>query len=152
MRIWHKDLIPVLPRQQLISQWRECCAIASRLADTGTPNHILVNKITHYPVSHFISYTNSVLDELKRRGYIIHDLTYQIFTTNLNNSIDYFDNHRIDCKSIFEDWHNNRYLLQCYYNLQEKFDCGGMLYSEWDSIERRFYELTHQKDDVHTDS
>lgn len=28
MRLWHKDLIHYLPRQQLIAQWRECCAIA----------------------------------------------------------------------------------------------------------------------------
>lgn len=43
MRLWHKELIPYLPRQQLIAQWRECCAIASNLASKGTPNHLLVN-------------------------------------------------------------------------------------------------------------
>ena len=32
MRLWHKDLITVLPRQQLIGQWRECCSIAKKLA------------------------------------------------------------------------------------------------------------------------
>lgn len=32
MRLWHKDLIPYLPRQQLIAQWRECCAIAGSIA------------------------------------------------------------------------------------------------------------------------
>ena len=45
MRLWHKDLIPVLPRQQLIGQWRECCLIAKQISEKGTPNHILVNKI-----------------------------------------------------------------------------------------------------------
>lgn len=29
MRIWHKDLIPVLPREQLVAQWKECSAIAA---------------------------------------------------------------------------------------------------------------------------
>ena len=48
MRLWHVDLIDVLPRKQLLSQWRECCAIAKSIADKGTPNHILVNKITDY--------------------------------------------------------------------------------------------------------
>ena len=28
MRLWHKDLLPFLPRQQLLSQLRECVAIA----------------------------------------------------------------------------------------------------------------------------
>ena len=41
MRLWHKDLIPYLPKQQLISQWRECCCIAKNIADNGTPNHLL---------------------------------------------------------------------------------------------------------------
>ena len=39
MRLWHKDLIDVLPRQQLISQWREICCIAKNIAEKGTPNH-----------------------------------------------------------------------------------------------------------------
>ena len=45
MRLWHKELIEYLPQQQLISQWRECCAIAANLAKDHTPNHILVNPI-----------------------------------------------------------------------------------------------------------
>lgn len=45
MRLWHKDLIPYLLKLQLLSQWRECCAICSNIANKGTPNHILVNKI-----------------------------------------------------------------------------------------------------------
>ena len=45
MRLWHKDLIPYLPRQQLLGQWRECCCIVRNIAMLGTPNHILVNKV-----------------------------------------------------------------------------------------------------------
>ena len=37
MRLWHKDLIYVLPRQQLLGQWRECCLIAKNIAEKGTP-------------------------------------------------------------------------------------------------------------------
>ena len=49
MRCWHKDLISVLPKQQLLGQWRECCLIAKNIAEQGTPNHILVNRIFNYP-------------------------------------------------------------------------------------------------------
>lgn len=31
MRLWHKNLITVLPREQLVSQWRECSAIAGAI-------------------------------------------------------------------------------------------------------------------------
>lgn len=27
MRLWHYKLIPVLPKEMLVSQWRECIAI-----------------------------------------------------------------------------------------------------------------------------
>ena len=49
MRLWHKDLIDVLPNGQLLGQWRECCAIARNIKAKGTPNHLLVNKIMDYP-------------------------------------------------------------------------------------------------------
>lgn len=33
-----------------------------------------------------------------------------------------------------KDWHNERYFLQCFYNLQEKYDCGGILEEDWQKI------------------
>lgn len=27
MRLWHEELIPLLPRKQLLGQHRECCAL-----------------------------------------------------------------------------------------------------------------------------
>ena len=34
----------------------------------------------------------------------------------------------------FTIWHNERYLRQCYYNLQEKYDCGLIKEREWREI------------------
>lgn len=76
MRLWHKDLINVLPRQQLISQWRECCCIAQNLASKGTPNHILVNPILKFPKCHFNYYTELVVQEIRNRGYNVSITTY----------------------------------------------------------------------------
>ena len=45
MRLWHKDLIPVLPRQQLLGQWRECCLIAKSISEKGTPNTYIASTI-----------------------------------------------------------------------------------------------------------
>lgn len=36
-----------------------------------------------------------------------------------------------DYEDLFKDWHNDRYLMQCFFNLQEKFDCGGIPEDEW---------------------
>lgn len=71
MRLWHKDLIDVLPRQQLLSQWRECCCIAKNIADNGTPNHILVNKILEYSHCDFINYCCKIIKEMNNRKYLI---------------------------------------------------------------------------------
>lgn len=46
---------------------------------------------------------------------------------------------------LFAGWHNDRYLTQCYYNLQEKHDCGGIADDEWEDIERRYIELMGDK-------
>ena len=41
---------------------------------------------------------------------------------------------------LFENWHNDRYLAQCYYNLQEKFDCGGIEAADWNIIYKFYWD------------
>ena len=41
---------------------------------------------------------------------------------------------RLKDDDIFYDWHNDRYYWQCYYNLEEKYDCGGISQDEWETI------------------
>ena len=131
MRCWHKDLIPVLPRKQLLGQWRECCAIAKNIAEKGTPNHILVNRIMDYPIDHFVYYGNRVYNEMINRNYKAEYLRFGQWQSYfiLNRSIVTRDN-------LFRGWHDNQYLLQCFYNLQEKFDCGGITDEEYDEIHK----------------
>ena len=126
MRLWHKYLIPYLPRQQLLAQWRECCCIAKNIKENGTPNHILVNKILNYPMNHFKAYCDLVCIEMEARGYRCDFHRLEIW---LSDVYDY-----ISDDSIFTGWHNDRYLIQCYFNLQEKFDCGGITDAEWKKI------------------
>lgn len=127
MRLWHKDMIPVLPRQQLLSQWRECCCIARNIAVNGTPNHILVNKVLDYPYSHFSTYAKLVEAEMQRRGY---SCNWELFAQYRPNQSTVDE----DMMVIFEGWHNNRYLQQCFYNLEEKYDCGGISKEEWQKV------------------
>lgn len=133
MRLWHKDLIPYLPRQQLLSQYRECCCIAKSISEKDTPNHILVNKIMYYPIEHFYVYTFMVADEMKKRGYKCNwDKFHKWLQKDFNCVI---------INSLFKFWHNQRYLIQCYYNLQEKYDCGGITDDEWQRIEDKFGDI-----------
>ena len=87
MRLWHYKLIPALPRQQLLSQWRECCCIARNIAVNGTPNHLLVNKILNYPIQHFITYSYLVANEMYRRGYKVDKSRFENYGFMLRNII-----------------------------------------------------------------
>ena len=128
MRIWHKDLISVLPREQLIGAWRECSAIAGAVIKNGTPNHILVNKVLEYGYAHLVSYSQLIRDEMTRRGYRTMDTVM-----NKIKSLDE-SNEAIPYNAIYTGWHTDRYFLQCYYNLQEKYDCGGISPEDWEKI------------------
>ena len=121
MRLWHKSLIKVLPKDQLIGAWRELSAIAGNINKKETPNHILVNKILDYPFNHFISYAFYIRQEMTFRGYKTMDSVWEKIT-----SITEEDYSILPIDEIYNNWHNDRYLQQCYYNLEEKFDCGGI--------------------------
>lgn len=134
MRLWHKDLILYLPRQQLLGQWRECCCIAKNIATKGMPNHILVNRIMDYPVTHWEAYCSLIILQMRYRNYKID--TEKLYKWNriiiLENKLPQDNNNSlIDFKDIFANWHNNNYLQQCFFNLQEKYQCGGISQEEW---------------------
>ena len=149
MRLWHRDLIPYLPKQQLLGQWRELCCIGGLLAVDHTPNHILVNPITDYPPEHFEAFCNLVITEMRKRKYEIGEQALRNLQDNvrawrlyLNQELpfDYVDRDwNMDLgEDIYFDWHNNRYLRQCYYNLEEKYDRGGIPDGEWMHIFANF--------------
>lgn len=128
MRLWHKDLIPVLPMQQLLGQWRECCLIAKNIAEKGTPNHLLVNKMMNYPIDHFIAYSRLIMREMSLRGYKVNGDAFDKY--GLKPVL----HHQLMHYELFAGWHDYCYLRQCYYNLQEKRDCGGITDEEWYNI------------------
>jgi len=131
MRLWHKDLIPVLPRQQLLGQWRECCAIARNISEKGSPNHVLVNRIMDYPMSHFYTYGFIVAMEMAKREYACDFMKFGHYFTWPHEA-------RLESKeAIFCDWHNKKYLRQCYYNLEEKHDCSAISDAEWILISQK---------------
>ena len=138
MRLWHKNLIKALPREQLVAQWRECSAIAGNLNTKGTPNHILVNKVLNYPLNHFISYAYHIRAEMTSRGYRTMDSVWNKITAVVD------DYNILPIEEIFPGWHNERYMAQCYYNLEEKYDCGGVSEEWFKKIEKEYFDYNEQ--------
>lgn len=152
MRLWHYDLLDVLPRQQLCSQLRECVAIAKDIYEKGATNQILINPIMNYDLNHFRLYCNLVITEIEKRGYNVSDKTKD----KLNKYVNYYKGRItirgdkkiliLNCNGdkyepLFGNWHTDRYLAQCLYNLEEKYDRGGISQKEWDKIYNKYFEL-----------
>lgn len=66
MRLWHQLLIPKLPRQQLLGQHRECCALRG---NGWGKSHSVVNYVFEYPIAKLENYHFLVMEEMERRGY-----------------------------------------------------------------------------------
>ena len=112
MRLWSYQLIPVLPNKMLVSQWRECIAI-KRQWEKRTLKHRLVSYVMDYDKQYFCEYTRMVVNEMQNR--------------NIKFQMEFFDEIYDFCDGDitaydFYPEHNDRYLKQCYYNLQEKYD------------------------------
>lgn len=130
MRLWHYKLIPVLPNAMLVSQWRECIAI-KRQWEKGTLKHRLVSYVKNYDRRYFRNYILNLMNQMYARHinfkqkYIDELLGF----TNINN-IDNLEQYALKYPE-----HNDRYLKQCYYNLQEKYDRCIITKEEWEKIE-----------------
>lgn len=137
MRLWHYKLIPVLPDKMLISQWRECIAI-KRQWEKGTLKHRLVSYVMDYDKEYFLNYTEMLLAEMIMRHIKFKIIYYQeIRKFCLNNNFPTINKHYPE--------HNNRYLKQCYYNLQEKADRGIITKEEWKLIHKNIYGLIEEE-------
>lgn len=66
MRLWHEALIPHLPRQQLLGQHRECCALRG---NGWGKSHATVNYVFQYSPFKLFQYHMLIMKEMKNRGY-----------------------------------------------------------------------------------
>jgi uncharacterized protein (TIGR02328 family) len=134
MRLWHYQLLPLLDDFHIVAQWRELLAIKGAIDKNGTPNHRLVNKVLDFSILDFKQYTFKVAEEMQRRKI-------KFVASKLGEVIVWECDHfaKRNTKTLYEGWHNNRYLTQCYYNLQEKADCGIVSKQAWARIDE-FYK------------
>lgn len=142
MRLWHKELIHVLPREQLVAQWRELSSIAGSIQKKGTPNHLLVNFVLDYDFNHFISYAAAVRSEMTSRGYRTMDSVW-------NKIVELKpDWKQLPFDEIYLEKMQFSYLDICYYNLYEKYLCGGIKQEDFDKIfncREKYYKIRFNK-------
>ena len=125
MRLWHQSLIPHLPRQQLLGQHRECCAL--RGAGWGR-KHSVVNYVFIHEPTYLVAYHYLIMNEMKRRGYnpdsIWYNCDYRGKTLGTQQG---WVNEKLvgnlliasQYTPIYSE-HNEEYLQECLDNLREK--------------------------------
>ena len=122
MRLWHQELIPKLPRQQLLGQHRECCAL--RGAGWGR-KHATVDYVFTYSPEKLVAYHLLIMEEMENRGYkpnlIWKNPNWRgdkigednwIIGTNYSNLV--------NINKIIYPEHNDEYLKECIDNLKSK--------------------------------
>lgn len=68
MRLWHEDLLPCIPRAQLLGQHRECCALRGL---SWGKRHAVVDYVFTHPREWLAVYHERVITEMRRRGYTV---------------------------------------------------------------------------------
>ncbi|EHQ88577.1 TIGR02328 family protein [Desulfosporosinus youngiae] len=124
MRLWHENLLSLLPRQQLLGQHRECCALRGN--SWGKP-HSVVNYVFRYSRERLWTYHMRVMSEMQRRGYIPDscwlDPGYR------GKSAPRFEPDPRELQRLKDEEsgisfvypeHNNEYLTECLVNLRGK--------------------------------
>lgn len=113
MRLWHYKLLPYLPKSQLIAQKRECDLIWKDIAVGKQTNHILINYIWEYEdyLKELSIYYWLLKEEFDNRGFKFN------FSNNFITKNVFYG-----YENPFPKHHNDRYLLQCFMNLCEKYD------------------------------
>ena len=127
IRLWHQFLIPCLPRQQLLGQHRECCALRGR---GWGRNHSVVNYVFDHEPELLVAYHYLVMDEMKRRGYNPDTTWYnpEYRGTALGYATAWADADMVDDQytyaihkeGIIYPEHNDAYLQECIDNLKGK--------------------------------
>ncbi|MDK8179847.1 TIGR02328 family protein [Paenibacillus sp. UMB4589-SE434] len=118
MRLWHEQLIPVLPRAQLLGQHRECAALRG---NGWNKKHRTVDYVFLYSPFKLYLYHVLIMDEMKQRGYHVdplwHDANYRGKICGPWDGLP-TDAHHAD--TVIYPEHNRAYLEECVSNLQAK--------------------------------
>lgn len=97
----------------------------------------MVSYVKNYDTSFFSNYVTLIANEMDRRNIKFKvqylDEIFE-FSSNLNTVL-----------FIPYPEHNDRYLMQCYYNLQEKADRGIISEEEWEPIQNFWDKFIKEK-------
>lgn len=116
MRLWHEALIGKLPRQQLLGQHRECCALRG---NGWKKKHATVDYVFTYSPYKLYQYHMKIMNEMKRRGYKNDPLWENpVYRGKVAEPFEHLEKTELSTP-IYKE-HDAPYLTECLDNLREK--------------------------------
>jgi len=116
MRLWHEKIISLLPKNQLLGQHRECCALRG---NGWKRKHKTVDYVFSYSPYLLFRYHLLVMEEMEKRGYNVSE---EWKDKNYRGKIaeKYIDLEEEVIEDPIYKEHNNKYLDECIENLRNK--------------------------------
>lgn len=116
MRLWHEKIIHLLPKNQLLGQHRECCALRG---NGWKKKHKTVDYVFSYSPYLLFRYHLLVMGEMEKRGY---NVSGEWKDKNYRGKIaeKYIDLEEESIEDPIYKEHNIEYLDECIENLRNK--------------------------------
>ena len=116
MRLWHEQMIPKLPNNQLLGQHRECCALRG---NGWNKKHKTVDYVFLYSPYYLFCYHTLIMDEMNSRGYqVAAEWRDKNYRGKIAESYVNLEEKEINTP-IYKE-HNEAYLQECIENLRLK--------------------------------
>ena len=116
MRLWHEQIIHLLPKNQLLGQHRECCALRG---NGWNKKHKTVDYVFTYSPYNLFIYHSKIMDEMEKRGYTVskewRDKNYRGQKAESYSNLE-----ETNISSPIYKEHNEEYLEECIENLAGK--------------------------------
>lgn len=119
MRLWHVDLLPKLPKQWLMGQHRECCALRGK---GWGRKHSTVNYVFKYSYISLYLYHRKVMEQLEKLNVKIDRKWF--YSQYRGKNLGYAKSEDLPGNNILYTQpypeHNDEYLEECIENLKRK--------------------------------
>lgn len=136
-RLWHKDLLPLLPDNFIVNQLSDCVDIAESLMYKGIGPNEITERVSNFMPDEFYTFYRIVREEaIKRKLYETIDL--ESFDKKFMENMIQFagrDNFtEVNRKFLYQGWFTTRYLQQCILSLEELYDNSKISLKDWFKI------------------
>ena len=116
MRLWHEQIIHLLPKNQLLGQHRECCALRG---NGWNKKHKTVDYVFTYSPYNLFIYHSKIMDEMEKRGYRVsrewRDKNYRGQKAESYSNLE-----ETNISTPIYKEHNDEYLSECIEKLAGK--------------------------------